>query len=105
MNKWAKNLAADDMPTSDLRMIANLCGVEVAVKLVENLAGLPIYIPSSAVKTLQRQYIRKSFDGTSQKAKELALECGVSLAYIYNVVRPGQAEEDESKKQLNLFGT
>lgn len=100
---WEKGLQADDMPTDDLRLIAERCGVDVAIKLMEHLPGIQLYISSHAKKQLLDGYIKRNFDGTRQKANQLALECHVSVAHIYNVLKIPSSEEPK-KQQLSIFG-
>lgn len=99
---WTKDLTAEDMPNHDLQTVANLCGIDVAVKLIEHMGGLPIYIPNRAILALQKKYILKKYDGSRQSIKALALECGVSEAYIYNALRQ-QRDEFSPHQQLGLF--
>ena len=86
--KW-QNLDIDDMPNEDLKLVAELCGVDVARSLIENLEGVTIYIPKYSYRHLIKQYIHKHFDGTN--AKKLALELKISERMVYKLLK-------ESKK-------
>ncbi|MDD3149916.1 MAG: Mor transcription activator family protein [Candidatus Gastranaerophilales bacterium] len=101
--KWLKDIKPDDMPTDNLRLIADACGVETAVNLIENLAGISVYIPGSALTHLKTNYIKKKYDGTRDCANRLALELGVSINYIYKILKTN-SEEQANRKQLTLFG-
>lgn len=96
---WVQELLPEDMPTKDMKFVAECCGVDVAVKLMEEMPRLSVYIPDglSAVKL---KSALKRYDGSRDSANRLALECGISISHFYRYVKP---EADESRKQLGLF--
>ena len=103
MKNWTKDIKTEDMPTEDLKLIAERCGLDVAIKLIEHLPGIQLYISSSAVQKMQEGYIRKTYDGSRQSANRLALECAVSVNHIYNVLKM-PSSGDPNKTQLSIFG-
>lgn len=99
--KWIKEIRPEDMPSENLRLIADFCGVDTAINLMQNMAGINVYIPNTALTQLKARYIKKKYDGTRDCANRLALELGVSINYIYKILK-APAEED-GKRQINLF--
>ena len=95
MNKWIKDLTPDDMPNNDLALVANLCGVDVAIKLIDKMGGIPIYVPNRPTLALKNKYILKKFDGKRETIKELALECEVSEVHIYNLLRKNKRLKED----------
>lgn len=88
--EWAANLTLADMPNSDMVLVAQACGLEVAAKLLTELPGLSITIPKSGMKKLINKYISENYTGGN--AKELALECNVSIRHIYNMINKKKSE-------------
>jgi len=101
-DKWIEDIRPEDMPTENLRLIADTCGVKTAVKLIENIPGISLYISGSALTILKTKYIQKKYDGTRDCANKLALELGVSINYIYKILKKNP-EEQQGKIQLGLF--
>lgn len=99
--KWIKDIKPEDMPTENLRLIAESCGVEATIKLIEGIGGISVYIPSSAKTQIKTNYILKKYDGTRDCVNRLAIELGVSANYIYKIVN--KKPEKEGKKQLSLL--
>ncbi len=89
MNKypWIKNITEEDMPNEDMKIIAGLCGVDVAMELIDKAPGLLIRIPNNSFKHLKDAYILKNYDGTRGSVLKLAVECEVSDSYIYNTLK------------------
>lgn len=100
MNEWTHNLHVDDMPNEDMRFIALHCGVDTALKLMEKMPKQHLYIPDP--KFLKAKYIIEKHDGSRQSVNNLALECGVSVNFVYGVLKKHQ-ETLANKKQLSLF--
>ena len=98
-NPWYKDLAPEALPEAGhLRLVAERCGIGVALSLAEELAGMQIYIasPDSLVADLKKQYIHDKFNGANHEA--LALETGYSLRWVYEILK-----EEEDVKQSALF--
>jgi Mor family transcriptional regulator len=93
----AKNISLDDMPNGDMRMVAENCGIQTALLLMRELPALNIYIPSGWHKTIVERYIQKHHRKID--VKHLALSCGVSETFVYNVIR----RTKEEAKQTRLF--
>jgi len=92
---WLKNLTIADMPNDDMKLVAEQCGMEVAIILLEKLNGIIIYIPKIAAdKRFIKKYVNENYDG--RNAKNLAVEIGVSEQYIYKLLAG-----DNGKKSPN----
>ena len=83
--KWLDSLKADDFP-GDMQLVAQQCGVDVAVKLAEKMGSVRIYvIPIKGILAQKMdEYIIKNFKGNNHK--ELAIETGVSESHVYDVL-------------------
>jgi Mor family transcriptional regulator len=81
---WLGNLTPEDMPNRDLKIVAELCGTEVATKLLKELGGIQISIPQNGAKRVLQTYILKRYDGTN--VKELAIDTGISERHVYRML-------------------
>jgi Mor family transcriptional regulator len=81
---WMKEIAIEDMPNNDLRLVAESCGIEVAVSLMENMSGIAIYVPKLGDKLLKKRYIIRHYNG--HNAKELALLLGMAEKFIFDTI-------------------
>lgn len=81
---------------------ARKIGVDVALKIANNWAGELIYIPQSvALMSSERNLaIWREFDGKNHR--ELARKYGVSMQWVYKVIKRVQRQEVE-KRQLDIF--
>ncbi len=90
---WLDGLKPEDIK-GDLGIIAQRCGMEVAIMLSRELGGINVYI--GQLKSLEavkkKEYILANFDG--QNYKELALATGYTEEQIYRIV----AESRQVKK-------
>lgn len=89
--KWKEIMIFEDLPNEDMRAIANICGIEVVLKLMEHMPGLIVNVPKNGMKKVKERYIVDNYNG--HNVKELALICSVSLRHVYNVLnRSGHRE-------------
>ena len=95
--KWAEGLTADDLP-GDLALVANECGLDVALALAEKMPSVPVYIRpiSGLIRKKKEAYIIKHFTGSNHK--QLALDTGYSERWIYEVL--SRRREERSKQPL-----
>jgi Mor family transcriptional regulator len=101
-----KKMGIDEMPNSDLKIVAKECGVEVAITLLKTLPGAVINIPKRAFNKVADQFVIGNFNG--HNAKQLARVCGYSLNHIYRIVRKENSRRETSRskiafKQLDMF--
>jgi hypothetical protein len=82
MNNVFEQLTENDL-TPDLQLLADTCGMQTVIKLLENFAGLNFYIPKiSRLEPFVERYLKQN----SQKSiKVLARELGVSEQYLKNM--------------------
>lgn len=78
-----KEITINDLPNLDLRIIANACGLETALKLMCNAPGVRFYVPSNGLRIFMEKYILKN---RSLCVKELAINLGVSESQIYTIL-------------------
>lgn len=81
-----KDMTIEDMPTEDLKSIADLCGVETALQILETFSGCNIYIPTKGYKLLIHKYVRQNYDGTTRCIKDFARRFSLSEKAIYNIL-------------------
>lgn len=72
-----------DMPNGDLHLVAQVAGVNFAVRLLKDFAGMSLSIPKYGFKKIFSRYVKKHFDGTN--AKVLARRLGVTERFIYTI--------------------
>ncbi len=87
-------MSQDDLPNDDLKDLAQVCGMETAIKLLKELNGIHIYIPKDGFKKVIDRFIIKNFNGTN--AKKLAIICDISEVHVYEIIR-----KEDSKKAAN----
>ena len=90
IDKVKEQITSEDMPTENMKIIAETCGIDIAIKILKNLGGLSLYIPSSGISLIHNKYILKRYDGTRDCANRLALELGVSINYVYKILKQKQ---------------
>ena len=74
-------LKAQDMPTEDLRLIAEMCGVEAAITLILTYSGMSIYVPKRAARALKIVYLRKAYTGANLRPLCRELDISQSTAF------------------------
>ncbi len=85
---WMKEVDFVDLLEGDAKLIASQCGLDVLLRLWENLLGLNLYLSGRPIQEAQRRYIQKFYNG--KNAKELAITLGVSDRFVYDVLKEGQ---------------
>lgn len=99
--EWMKNITADDMPNDDLKYIAENAGIRSALILILLLPGLTINIPKYALRKLKEKYIMKEFDGSKFTLNRLAIECGLSQRYVYNMIKKRLKQKKKESELSN----
>ena len=84
---WLNEITEDEMPNEELKLIASLCGVETAIELMKNLAGVMVCIPNKALIDLRNKYICKKYDGTKKSIIKLRSDFGLSERQLYQILR------------------
>ena len=98
--EWIKELKPDDLP-GDLQLVAQECGMDVAIRLAEKMGSISIYIRpiDSLIAQKKEEYIKKHFNGSNHK--ELAIATGYSERWVYEVLN----RDKKTLKQTNLFNS
>jgi Mor family transcriptional regulator len=79
------SMEPDEMPTPDLRDIAKVFGVRMAIKMVNDFGGSMFYVPQfDCFKTQINKFIKSNYNG--HNAREIANACKVSIRYVYKIV-------------------
>lgn len=84
-NDLLHDLTPDDLQ-GDLRDIAEICGMDVAVRLVEEFGGTTISVPQkrNAFKIAIQRYVVEHYNGTN--ATELARDLGISRSMVFKIL-------------------
>ena len=79
--------------SADMKLIADVCGLDVARRLMSELPGLRLYVPHpNRVESLVRGYIEECH-AQSMPLKSIAKEVGLSVDYVRNVIRNTKVKE------------
>ncbi|OGI25437.1 MAG: hypothetical protein A2287_03430 [Candidatus Melainabacteria bacterium RIFOXYA12_FULL_32_12] len=100
MEIWEKSLTIEDLPSEDLKIVADLYGVEFALKLMNDLPGVIINVPSNALKKIRNRYICRNYDGSKKSRMTLALECDVTEGYIKRIVWLNKRNNEGSDEKI-----
>lgn len=92
---WINNLTADVLPNEDLKIVAELIGLDVAIKMMDEIPGLIINIPKNGFRKARESYIAKNYDGGKKSRIKLALECEVTEGYIRKIGRKYKIQEKD----------
>lgn len=83
-----ENIQLEDL-TDDLKLIANVVGIDVMRNLLRNLQGAYLYIPK--ISRLDKFVIRYLSQNQGKSLKQIAVELGVSTQYLWKLRREGKA--------------
>jgi Mor family transcriptional regulator len=92
-----KDITIDDMPNEDMRLVAETCGLSVAVKLLRTCGGAKLYVPKLSSKRLIDRKIVEEFNGGN--VRRLRSRYGVSKRYIYNVLRKHRLDQRRAARR------
>jgi len=84
---WLTKLGPEDMPNDDLKLVADCCGVETAIRLLQEMGGVTLNIPKLGGKRLYQQYIKDVCDGSVTSMRRIALHLGVTQSYVEKIYR------------------
>lgn len=99
---WLEELTEDEMPNIELKIVASLCGLKTAVKLMKNLPGVIICIPNKALNNLRNKHICKKYNGTKESLLKLSLEFGLTERQIYSIIKKEIQGRSNKKADLGL---
>lgn len=97
--KWAQDMRMEDIKNSTVAELAEIVGIEAAMKIVEVYSGSVIYLPKmeSVLASVRDRHIREEFDGTN--GHKLAIRYNVSDSWVLRVVN-----EKQVFGQTSMFG-
>ena len=105
MREFIEKMTIDDLPGGDIRIVAERCGLDVALKLLWECDGMQLYISKTAKSQIVRKYICDNYDG--KNSKQLAVETGYSEPHIYNILKNNPKNKKKAKEepfeQMDLF--
>lgn len=85
----------DDLPNEELKMVADNCGMFVAISLCVNMKGISINVPKQPFRELVKSRIWEKYDGTTDSLNKIAREYKYSKRYLYKMLK------DHPKKKSN----
>lgn len=77
----------------DIGLVAEQCGIDVAVRLVLRVGGTQLSVPKYALKRAAIRFIRAHYDGTN--AKILALATGMTERFVYDALANAPIKNDQ----------
>lgn len=75
---------------SDMRLLAEVVGLDVMKQILANLGGMQLYISRSAATIAAERYIKRN---RKLGAKQLALDTDMSLRQVYEVFAAAKLDE------------
>jgi predicted transcriptional regulator len=84
MIDYFEQINYDDL-TPDIRLIADVCGIEAVREILRNLNGLQFYIPK--VTSFERFVYRYINENNHKTIKEIARELDVTEYYLKSVIK------------------
>lgn len=97
MIDFAAEIQIADMPSDDMRLVAEVCGLDVAVRLMQGMGGMSVYVPKNSFALVVERYLRKQ---KSPDFKAVALAAGVSERSVRAIWRRLNGGE---LKQIDIF--
>jgi Mor family transcriptional regulator len=99
--KYMEHLRIEDLPER-YQEVALAIGIEAMIKLAEAFPGVPIYMkqPDRILLPAKRAYVLDKFTGANHR--RLALETGLPLATVYDILKE-EREEKQGWKQETLI--
>lgn len=89
--EYLKDITPNDFTSADLKFIAEVMGVEMCLKLIRDLAGIPLNIPKNALDNFKNKYILEYYNG--KNTRELARETGFTKVHVCRMVRGGNEDQ------------
>ena len=80
---WIDLLEIEDLPTYDLRAMAEIIGLPLTIKLLTEATGSVFTMSTVWYREAMKKYIKRVYDGSKEKRMELCKLCNVSENMIY----------------------
>jgi len=97
VNQIIEQISIEDMPSDDMKLVAKHCGVDVAIKIMQKMGGLGIYVPKNPFALVVERILRQE---RNPDFKEIATICSVTERYVRNIWRKLNAGNN---RQHDLF--
>jgi len=97
-----KEITLDDMPNNDFRFLAEMCGLEIAVKLLCELPGCTFFIPKEGFKNFYARRILSEYDGTTLSLKHLSIKYNTTEGNIREILKANRVNAPV-EGQIQLF--
>jgi len=81
---WLKDIDFYDLLDGDAALIADSCGVDILIKLLEELPSITLYLSTKPLTEARKRYIQKYYDGRNTKQLARLLNC--SERFIFEAV-------------------
>lgn len=95
-----QEVTMNDIPEG-MKLVADLCGLNIAVLLLQNLKGLTFSVPSNGFEQIEKKIILQEFDGTTATLKKLALQLDLNEKTVRGILKKYKLEDTDG--QLCLF--
>lgn len=97
-------ITVNDMPNELFRDIAEMCGIDAAVRLLENFSGVTIAVPVRGFEKIEKKIILREYtkDYSSITIKRLAGRLNMVEKNIRNVLQ-NYGFEPDVEGQIHLF--
>ena len=79
------DIVVDDLPSEQMQLIAEHCGVSDALTLMDKLPGLELYIPAAGKKILDHQYIIEHYTGFNSAT--IAVHLGIERRKVERLAK------------------
>lgn len=89
----------EDIKHPDLRMVAELCGLSVALALFQKCAGVDILIAKNSLREFQEKYIIDN--NNKYRAKELAIMLDMSERSVSQIISAARKVRKAKNKSDN----
>lgn len=80
--------------SNDMRMLSEIIGKELTIKVIAHMSGINIYIPKPDYQVIQYYH-----DQLGSNVKKTAQYLGVSERMVYRAI----GAKDNEERQLNMF--
>lgn len=97
-----ENITVEDMPNELFEDIAVICGLDIAVALLDKFAGNEITVPKNGFEKIEKKIILTEYDGSAISIKRLARQLQQTEKTIRNILSKYRIEP-AVEGQVSLF--
>jgi len=86
--KLLQDVELEDFKSTNMRLVAETCGIDIAIKLMQELSGIVIYVPTAqkGVTPAIVRNLNKRYDGTRECLNKLSKESGINTNRLYTLL-------------------